>query len=438
MAQYKIPDPEELIPCPYDKVHMIRAKRMQYHLMKCRRNYAGRDFATCPFNARHEMPRPELRYHMSNCPDKAMIEPALSYESSKRNGGGTLFKGCTDVPAYNNYSVPQRENWDEEIPSVARIGVDPNFYLKLSYKDMTGMTKQQKKFYKQQMALPPEERQLPVDYQEPKTEEKEEEKRLRLPHQVPQAYMGMHQPQQKLQQPSQVFAYSMSMAGVGRGQSLANMVNQSTTQPQMNGTTMPPMTTQAPVSAPMFPGRGRGRGLPPPSLMMSGVNPVNPVNVTNGHFTPQESASLTNGYIMPQTTMPQMNGVMSQPQQATYNPTPVFTMGAGRGRGSRIAAGLDSSKTQPTFIVPHVNNFKQEYENQESIESEADSNNNEDSESTITEEDKSKTVKKIMKKLKQIEILEKKKSEGASLGEEEEMKISKKEELSEQLAALQI
>lgn len=37
MAQYKIPDPEEMVPCPYDKVHMIRAKRMQYHLMKCRK-----------------------------------------------------------------------------------------------------------------------------------------------------------------------------------------------------------------------------------------------------------------------------------------------------------------------------------------------------------------------------------------------------------------
>lgn len=37
MAYYKIPDPEQLIPCPYDKVHMIAAKRMQYHLMKCRK-----------------------------------------------------------------------------------------------------------------------------------------------------------------------------------------------------------------------------------------------------------------------------------------------------------------------------------------------------------------------------------------------------------------
>ena len=29
-------DPEELIECPYNKSHMIRAKRMPYHLMKCR------------------------------------------------------------------------------------------------------------------------------------------------------------------------------------------------------------------------------------------------------------------------------------------------------------------------------------------------------------------------------------------------------------------
>ena len=36
MAQYRIPDAEELLECPYDRVHMVRAKRFQYHLMKCR------------------------------------------------------------------------------------------------------------------------------------------------------------------------------------------------------------------------------------------------------------------------------------------------------------------------------------------------------------------------------------------------------------------
>ena len=34
--EYTINDPEDLLECPYESAHMIRAKRMQYHLMKCR------------------------------------------------------------------------------------------------------------------------------------------------------------------------------------------------------------------------------------------------------------------------------------------------------------------------------------------------------------------------------------------------------------------
>ena len=30
-------DPDELIPCPYDPVHMVARKRMPYHIMKCRK-----------------------------------------------------------------------------------------------------------------------------------------------------------------------------------------------------------------------------------------------------------------------------------------------------------------------------------------------------------------------------------------------------------------
>ena len=30
-------DPDELIPCPYDKVHMVQRKKMPYHMMKCRK-----------------------------------------------------------------------------------------------------------------------------------------------------------------------------------------------------------------------------------------------------------------------------------------------------------------------------------------------------------------------------------------------------------------
>ena len=36
MSQYYVPDSEDYLECPYDKTHMVRAKRFQYHLMKCR------------------------------------------------------------------------------------------------------------------------------------------------------------------------------------------------------------------------------------------------------------------------------------------------------------------------------------------------------------------------------------------------------------------
>ena len=35
--EYTINDPDDLLECPYESAHMIRAKRMQYHLMKCRK-----------------------------------------------------------------------------------------------------------------------------------------------------------------------------------------------------------------------------------------------------------------------------------------------------------------------------------------------------------------------------------------------------------------
>lgn len=72
-------DPEQKVVCPYNKTHTMPAKRLQYHLMKCRRNFRGIEFATCPFNARHVMPKRDIRHPIANCPDKAMLEPILSY-----------------------------------------------------------------------------------------------------------------------------------------------------------------------------------------------------------------------------------------------------------------------------------------------------------------------------------------------------------------------
>ena len=63
-------DPEELMICPFDEVHKIKAKRFQHHLLKCRRNHPDKDFVSCPFNAKHLMLRSEVQNHVTRCPDR--------------------------------------------------------------------------------------------------------------------------------------------------------------------------------------------------------------------------------------------------------------------------------------------------------------------------------------------------------------------------------
>lgn len=114
-ASQQLVDKEQLFPCPYDPLHLVRAKRFQYHLMKCRKNYAGQDMVPCPFNARHVIPRPEQRHHFANCPDKALIEPDHEYHTVRKHNPD--YQGNISVPKYlQDREVPNTsESWDDDI-----------------------------------------------------------------------------------------------------------------------------------------------------------------------------------------------------------------------------------------------------------------------------------------------------------------------------------
>ncbi|XP_061166854.1 uncharacterized protein LOC133175761 [Saccostrea echinata] len=387
MAQYKIPDPEEMIPCPYDKVHMIRAKRMQYHLMKCRKNYAGSDFATCPFNARHEMPKPELRYHLANCPDKAVIEPMLAYESSKRNGeDASMFRGCTDLPVYDNVVINSEENWDDEIPSVARIGVDPQFFARQDHMIIPGLTKSEKKEFAKQMHIPAEDRKYLAQYKEPEQPIKDEQPKLRLPKTAAQTYLPH---QKKLDQPpSAVFAYSLSMAGVGRG--------------------LPVNSQNGPVTGSLNgpPGMSRGRGHGSSPAVGRGIS----VSEMNGDIPRSLGRGMTNGDV----PLSQQETVEVRPPELQNN-SPVFSVGIGR--GCKVPNGTISP---PSFVVPTV---PQQKNNAQEKDSDLES------EGSQLVEDLDKKLKKIEKKLRQIELLEEKLEEGYNLTKEETAKVNMKESL---------
>lgn len=395
MAQYKIPDPEEMIPCPYDKVHMIRAKRMQYHLMKCRKNYVGSDFATCPFNARHEMPKPELRYHLANCPDKAVIEPMLAYESSKRNGEASMFRGCTDLPVYDNVVINSEENWDDEIPSVARIGVDPQFFARQDHMIIPGLTKSEKREFAKQMHIPAEDRKYLAHYKEAEEPIKDEQPKLRLPKTAAQTYLPH---QKKLDQhPSAVFAYSLSMAGVGRG------LPASSQNGVMNGS----------QNAPPGMSRGRGRGSSP--AMGRGIS----VTEMNGDVPRSLGWGVTYGEV-PSSSQQETPAV--RPAEPQTN-SPVFSVGIGR--GYKVPNGTISP---PSFVVPTV---PQQKNNGKEKESDLES------EGSQVMEDVDKKLKKIEKKLRQIELLEDKVGEGYTLTKEETAKVNMKESLTAERENLQ-
>merc|ERR1719273_2872416 len=64
----------ETITCPYNPFHQILPHRIQYHLIKCKKNYPDVRLSTCPYNATHLMPKEEMKRHMERCLDRRIVE----------------------------------------------------------------------------------------------------------------------------------------------------------------------------------------------------------------------------------------------------------------------------------------------------------------------------------------------------------------------------
>ncbi|XP_052086384.1 uncharacterized protein LOC127723684 [Mytilus californianus] len=457
MAYYQIPDPEQLIECPYDKVHMVAAKRMQYHLMKCRRNFTGREFATCPFNARHEMPKPELRYHIANCPDKAMLEPILSYEQSKNQEDGKNFKGCTDLPKYDDQSRPGRsaENWDEEIPDNPRIGVDPSYFARMEYKDMSGMSRSEKKSWRNQCHLPPDQRKYPLQ----EKQEEEEDGQLRKPRIQASKFMIAQPPPQQ----SQVLSYSLAMAGIGRG---GVAMNQEIPQAAGRAQKMAAVGRGRVESVPAV-GRGMATSMPPAGRAMGRASALNYAPTMNG--TAQVNGMMSNvpkSKIVPpgfngqfaasdrdeETQLPgqfadfddreedivklvggnKENESPPAPARAPAGigrgvgllPPSAFSVGLGRG----VLRDMEGAPASPSFVVVKVPSDTGEISRVSPVQEGSINANFEDA--------KKREIKKIEKKLKQIELLEEKHEEGYSYNKDEELKVRAKDKLLKALEEL--
>lgn len=107
-------DPEELIACPFDPVHLLRRKRMPYHIIKCGKNFNKKDFRVCPFNSRHVVPKNDLESHLHQCQDRGILEREILH--SQQAGASDLVpvqKGYTELPVSTFIPPEPEESWDD-------------------------------------------------------------------------------------------------------------------------------------------------------------------------------------------------------------------------------------------------------------------------------------------------------------------------------------
>jgi len=174
---------EETLTCPYNPSHQITRKRMQVHLVKCRKNHPDVDFVTCKYNSCHHIAKPELKDHEDNCPDRKIVELAMY---NKANGDVKY----VPPPAVNQGPIcTDGDDEDWELEAAGHVSYDPKKKCEKSnvLRKIQGATpSERKKFYAaerirlenlQTVSEPDQEKEKKKKEEE---EKEEEEKRPRV------------------------------------------------------------------------------------------------------------------------------------------------------------------------------------------------------------------------------------------------------------------
>jgi len=109
-------DWEKTITCPYNPSHQITVERIQWHLVKCRKNHPTSDHVVCPYNASHHVPKPEEQYHISTCSDRKIVELSKYSWAMDRPGyhGNLSMPPPSNVQWGHDETEGLEENWEKE------------------------------------------------------------------------------------------------------------------------------------------------------------------------------------------------------------------------------------------------------------------------------------------------------------------------------------
>ncbi|XP_051163876.1 uncharacterized protein LOC127283175 [Leptopilina boulardi] len=99
--------------CPYDESHRVMKSRMQWHLVKCRKNHISdkSQFKTCPYDVTHIINEVEFAYHINNCSKSGSVVNFIQSMEPTRCVGAVPMSDIINV-----YVPPVQENWDNDPP----------------------------------------------------------------------------------------------------------------------------------------------------------------------------------------------------------------------------------------------------------------------------------------------------------------------------------
>jgi len=145
-------DWEKTITCPYNPSHQITVERIQFHLVKCRKNHPASDHVVCPYNASHHIPKPEEQYHISTCGDRKFVELTKYSYALERPGqhGNLALPPPSNVQWGNSGPGVGDEDWEKE--ATVKQSYDPKKKASKTpvLRNLQGATPSQRKEFRAQ------------------------------------------------------------------------------------------------------------------------------------------------------------------------------------------------------------------------------------------------------------------------------------------------
>jgi len=119
---------EKTVTCPYNPAHQITIERIQWHLVKCRKQHNTSEFIVCPYNASHHVPKPEEQYHLQTCSDRKIVELArykLSLDRPGQHGNLSMPQPSKEGQAWGRVvDNLDGENWEKD--ATVKKSYDPS------------------------------------------------------------------------------------------------------------------------------------------------------------------------------------------------------------------------------------------------------------------------------------------------------------------------